>query len=517
MISCVKLLLIPSYRSTDFEVHRNWLAITYNLPLKEWYYESGSEWTLDYPPLFAWFEYILAQFARFFDPKMVELKNYNYASPETIVFQRLSVIVADLVLALGTKECCQYLSTSGVRKSSKWGSRWGSPAAVLQLLLLGNAGLLIVDHIHFQYNGFLFGILLLSVAKILQGQCLAAAFWFAVLLNLKHIFAYIAPAYVIYLLRNYCFLKNGVYGSKAWWYHAFNRATKLGIVVLAVFLASFGPFIFFGQMYQVLSRLFPFKRGLCHAYWAPNIWALYNFADKAATIVGRRIGFNITATTATMTGGLVQEFDYSVLPNITPRLTFILTLVFIMPCLVKLWRCPGNPLHFVRCLVLCASTAFMFGWHVHEKAILMVIIPLTLMAVVWRKEAQVYILLCIVGHYSLFPLLFTPFELPIKVLLLLIHSLYAVQNLSNLFDIKHNMTFTLPLLSKLESVYVLCLVLLFTYENVIHPLLGWKDKYPFLPLMLTSVYCAMGVLYCWVKYYWHFITMNETNHKRKAY
>lgn len=139
------------------------------------------------------------------------------------------------------------------------------------------------------------------------------------------------------------------------------------------------------------------------------------------------------------------------------------------------------------------------------------------MAVVWRKEAQVYILLCIVGHYSLFPLLFTPFELIIKVLLLLIHSLYAVQNLSNLFDIKQSMTFALPLLSKLESMYIVCLIFLFIYENVIHTLLGWKDKYPFLPLMLTSVYCAIGVFYCWVKYYWHFITMNETNHKRKAY
>ena len=80
----------------------------------------------------------------------------------------------------------------------------------------------------------------------LQGRCLEAAFLFAVLLNLKHIFLYMAPAYFIYLLKHYCFATQTDSESHAPKTKDFllTNFIRLGSMVVAVFVISFGPFIY---------------------------------------------------------------------------------------------------------------------------------------------------------------------------------------------------------------------------------------------------------------------------------
>ncbi|XP_074073074.1 dolichyl pyrophosphate Glc1Man9GlcNAc2 alpha-1,3-glucosyltransferase isoform X2 [Macrotis lagotis] len=463
-VSLLKCLLIPAYYSTDFEVHRNWLAITHSLPVSQWYYEATSEWTLDYPPFFAWFEYALSHIAKVFDPEMLNIQNLNYASPRTVLFQRFSVIFTDILFIYAVYECCKCIQGKKAGKELT-----EKPTFILSILLLWNFGLLIVDHIHFQYNGFLFGLMLLSIARLFQKRHLEGAFLFTILLHFKHIYLYVAPAYGVYLLRSYCFTADKPDGSVRWSSFSFLRLIALGFIVCFVSALSLGPFIALNQLPQIIARLFPFKRGLCHAYWAPNFWALYNALDKILSIIDLNDKW-FGSTIPTCSSALCDSIS-------NPHL-----------------HCDSHigPRGFLRCLIVCALSSFMFGWHVHEKAILLAILPMSLLSVGKSQDAGIYLLLTTTGHYSLFPLLFTAPEFPIKVLLMLLFTVYSFSSLKTLFRKE-------KLLNWMETIYLIGLGPLEICCELLFPFTPWKLKYPFVPLFLTSVYCAAGITYAWFR------------------
>jgi len=509
ILGCVKLLMIPAYRSTDFEVHRNWLAITHSLPLKDWYYESTSEWTLDYPPFFAYFEYLLSQVAVLVDPEMVVIKNLNYASAATVAFQRISVIAADFLLIYACKEWAQsrfsqLLSRFRGDSSSSVSDRVSSvkrAQMIVVFCLLSNFGLFLVDHIHFQYNGFLFGFLLLSITRVFQRRHVEAAFFFASLLNLKHIFIYVAPAFFVYLLK-VCFSQYDARGRVVLSSFSLRKLITIGLPVIFSFALSFGPFI--QHLPQVLFRLFPFKRGLCHAYWAPNFWALYNVADKALVVFLRHVlDVDVSADPAAMSGGLVREYSHSVLMPITPPVTFLFSVVAFAPALLQLWRRYPTPTRFVRAMILCAYAFYLFGWHVHEKAVLIMILPFTLIALETQEEKKLFFLLSTSGHYSLFPLIFTPAEAPIKILYFIAFTFATYRFLSSNSSYSFTSASEKPLLNAVEKAYVAGIGVLQLYAGIGHGLLGLQDALPFLPLMIISCYCSVGIMYVWIRFYLH--------------
>ncbi|TFY83828.1 hypothetical protein EWM64_g197 [Hericium alpestre] len=447
---------------------------------------TTSEWTLDYPPFFAYFEKLLSIPASFIDPGIVDVNNLDYGAWSVVVYQRLTVILTELVLG-------------AVLLRFTRGATHPTTQRIISASLFLHPGFLIIDHIHFQYNGFMFGILLASILMARNGNHLASGLLFAVLLNFKHIYMYLAPAYFVYLLRAFCMSPTGELLPA--------RFVSLANAVIFVFVVSLGPFILMGQLSQLLSRLFPFTRGLNHAYWAPNAWALLTAADRVLLQYAKRFGANLAVNQSGVSStsrGLVGDTVFAVIPNIKPIHTFVITLALQSIFLFKLWRLPTYK-SFVTALTLCGYTSYMFGWHVHEKAILLVLVPLSLLATENHAFFRTFLIASVAGVFSLFPLLFTPAEQFVEVIYSLIWGIMT-------FIPLHKRIFEFPrslfgvILNALEFAYLAGFVLLQLFVVLFPAWLGAKggskedeEKWAFLPLMLTSIYCAIGLVWAYIR------------------
>ncbi|KAI6248906.1 Dolichyl pyrophosphate Glc1Man9GlcNAc2 alpha-1,3-glucosyltransferase [Erysiphe necator] len=482
-----KLLLFPAYKSTDFEVHRNWLAITNSLPVYQWYRDNTSQWTLDYPPFFAYFEWFLSHFARIVDPEITKVENLGYDSWQAIYFQRATVIISELVLLLALSFFVQ---------SAPAASQKASHAAAILLLL--SPGLLVIDHIHFQYNGFLYGVLLLSLTLARENSTiLHSGLVFAVLLCLKHIYLYLAPAYFIYILRKYCLYSDCILRVRI------TNCFKIGIGLLVIFSIAFGPFAYWGQISQLKSRLFPFSRGLCHSYWAPNFWAIYSVTDRVLISLSPYVGLTVNQTALnSLTRGLVGDTSFAILPEVTPKTTFILTILSQILPLIKLFLNPEWDT-FIGAVTFCGYSSFIFGWHVHEKAILLIILPFSLIATKDRRFLNAFRPLAVSGYISLFPLLFTAAEFPIKALYTLFWTMLFLVTYDRVTPPSNNSR--VFLLDRLTLLYILFSIPLVIYCNLLHQKI-WQGKLQFLPLMLMSSYSAVGVVSSWLGFLVVFFT-----------
>ena len=226
---------------------------------------------------------------------------------------------------------------------------------------------------------------------------------------LKHLFLYVAPFAGIAFLQqiNTTRIRKG---NKT----AFSQLLSIAFIVISVSAVSLFPFL--SQLDQLAARLFPFKRGLTHSYWAGNFWAVYNFADLALA--------RLSGMKSALTSGLVGEFSHQVLPTVPPLATFVLTFASMIPALVKIWTKPEKKTWILSFCSIALSrsvnwlinakfyfkNSFLFGWHVHEKAILLALLPASGFMLLEKSLFRIFGILMVAGVSGVLPLIFTDFE-----------------------------------------------------------------------------------------------------------
>jgi alpha-1,3-glucosyltransferase len=476
---CIKILLFPTYRSTDFDVHRNWLAITHQLPLSEWYFDDvngTTVHTLDYPPNFAYFEWTLANnpMTQMILPehdRCLQLlpDSDNDPSDACVAFQRSTVILSDLVLWIGAYIACHAMHHKSIGK-----------ATISFLLIVFNPGLLWLDHIHFQYNGMMLGILLASLGLLMRGNnstadspsyhfChLGGAALYAILVNFKHLYLPLGPLYLFYLLKTYCLDSSS--GSNRL---LMDRFLMLATITGGTLLVPWIPFLLQEnpkeQILQILSRLFPFGRGLVHDYWAANVWALYLLADKVVQFLSGRTS-------------LLPLYH---LPEPSPAHCALLLLVSLLPGLYLVWTRPNNNTKLIQAVVYCSLCAFMLAYHVHEKAILTALVPMTLLIEHDAIQNFLFSQVSIFGLLGLFPLLFQPVELAFKLVSYVLYLAMCSSFLSAPSPL------WVQRVQYLSYFLVLATVTLLEFIPI-------QGRWEFLPLMVTSAVCALALVPSWV-------------------
>ncbi|GAB4832306.1 hypothetical protein Ancab_006317 [Ancistrocladus abbreviatus] len=345
----------------DFEAQRHWMEITINLSPDEWYRNSTSNdlsyWGLDYPPLTAYQSYVHGLFLKSFLPESVSLfASRGHESYLGKLLMRLTVLSSDVMIFF---PAAFYFISAYIGFNNR-GQR--DIAWHIAMILL-NPCLTIIDHGHFQYNCISLGFTLGAIAAILSNRELVACALFCFALNHKQMSVYFAPAFFSHLLGR-CFRRR----------NPFLEMSKLGLVVLATFAVIWWPYLHsLEACLGVLSRLAPFDRGIYEDYVA-NFWC------TTAVLIKWKKLFTIQTL---------------------KLLSFCATFITCLPSMVQQIRAPTNK-GFLYGLLNSSFSFYLFSFQVHEKSILLPLLPSSLLAL---EEPLVFGWSTHFAMLSMFPLL----------------------------------------------------------------------------------------------------------------
>jgi len=185
----------------------------------------------------------------------------------------------------------------------------------------------------------------------------------------------------------------------------------------------------------------------------------------------------------------------AVLPNVGSKTCIALILLFLIPLFVKVWQ-GGKRKRFVEYCIYSGMTFFFFGYHVHEKAILVQLTILQIIAMKYVRVWKISLLLSINAGLSLLPLLPGMEESGIKVTYFLLYNIayYIFMRIYATEYFRSNGTDKIN--TRLVCAFVGAVLIL---DFVIHPFI--RHKLEFINLMVYSVSCSVFNSYLYYRMY----------------
>lgn len=351
----------------DFEAQRHWLELTTHLPIHQWYFYDLPYWGLDYPPLTAFHSWVLGKIGGAIDSLWFALDESR--GIETIgvqTFMRYLSLVSEMVLYIPGI----LLAVNLIAKTFKV---LRMDQIVVVLIMLSQPLLVLIDHGHFQYNSVMLGLFLCLVVELIKRRLVVALVWFVCCLNFKQMGLYYSPFIFTYILLQLELVTQLVMVG----------ATVIGTqaVILTPFLLGEQPL---ATLTQIVVRVFPFARGLFEDKVA-NFWCVLNVVIKYKTM--------FTAA------------DLS-------KLALLATLALIIPINALLFyklKLKRDQQTRIAAIVIGFTTTalgfFFFSYQVHEKLILLALIPATLLLAIDPALIDIVQWINNVGCFSMYPLL----------------------------------------------------------------------------------------------------------------
>ncbi|KAK7048375.1 DNA replication helicase [Favolaschia claudopus] len=366
----------------DYEAQRHWLELTIHLPFRQWYTYDLQYWGLDYPPLTAYVSWLCGIVAHWLDPFWVALDSSRGIETEgSKAFMRSTVILLDALIYL----------PAIIMFTRVWQSNRSKRTQNLAFVtLLFQPALLLIDFGHFQYNSVMLGFALLAVNFFALEQDLIGAICFVLSLGFKQMALYYAPAIGGYLLAK-CLYLGFAEGSKLF----LRLALITSLSFLVLFLPFLPPFAPFAAVLDPVSRIFPFARGLFEDK-VSNFWCASNVVFKWKNWASTAVLIRLSAL-ATAVGFM---------PNVLVLLR-IAWQTQLPPGSKASGQTPVLPL-LPYALLASSMSFFLFSFQVHEKTILLPLLPITLLLSGAPMDSTVFgwgVLANNIAVFSMWPLL----------------------------------------------------------------------------------------------------------------